>query len=151
MDSSMPQLFAGRLEPVAQLVEAARRGSANLVTHLRTVFPTIDSVGPARQDNQQLAGTSGPAYAGRDQEHTRTPGTTTLSDLAAPTAVWGSTALFAVPSWAPVDIVVDGAPPEPMTRVADSNYWVFVEEIVPGRTHSFSYLVDGQVVASGDV
>jgi enterochelin esterase family protein len=38
-----------------------------------------------------------------------------------------------------------------MTRVADSNYWVFVEEIVPGRTHSFSYLVDGQVVASGDV
>jgi enterochelin esterase-like enzyme len=66
-------------------------------------------------------------------------------------AVWHDEALFAVTSEESVELSVDGGAPQPMTPVAGTPYWVRLEMIEHGRTHSYRYYAGGEDIAAGDV
>ena len=92
-----------------------------------------------------------PGVAGASITQPVTPGTTLFSTLSRFSVVWGRTALFAVPSDVPLQVVVDEGAPQAMTRVTGTNYLVYLHTIELGRTNSFSVLFDGRPVAMGDV
>jgi enterochelin esterase-like enzyme len=79
--------------------------------------------------------------------------TSVLADLQRPdlAAVWGDAVLFAVTSEAAPELSVDGGAPQPMTAVAGTPYWVRVETIETGRTHSYRYRAGGEEIAARDV
>jgi enterochelin esterase-like enzyme len=66
-------------------------------------------------------------------------------------AVWDGEALFAVTSEKAVEVSVDGEAPQPMTPVAGTSYWVRLETIATGRTHSYRHHAGGEEIAAGDV
>jgi enterochelin esterase-like enzyme len=66
-------------------------------------------------------------------------------------AVWHGDVVFAVTSEHPAEVSVDGRPPTPMTAVAGTPYWVALDTIQAGRTHSYRYRNDEGEIAAGDV
>lgn|GEM_PF-2993073 len=66
-------------------------------------------------------------------------------------AVAGGQTLFAVASPSPVSVRIDDASPAVMSRVPGSPYWVHLEALAAGVTHSYEYEVDGLGLGRGDV
>jgi enterochelin esterase family protein len=52
--------------------------------------------------------------------------------------------IFAVESSGQPEIVINEAPAGKMKRVKDSNLWVHTARLPVGRTHNFSYVIDGK-------
>ncbi len=125
---------AGRLEPVAGLVESARLDAPDLRDRLAEAFPLL-SLSPAdaaamREFHGELA-PLGMGWFGA--------------------TVWHDTGVFAVSSDRPPVVSVDGCEPLAMTAVAGTPYWVALAPVEPGRLHLFRFGVNGDWAPPVDV
>ncbi|MDQ2841729.1 MAG: alpha/beta hydrolase-fold protein [Acidobacteriota bacterium] len=79
------------------------------------------------------------------------PSTPGLADLITKTLspkggvnVWGQDYLFVTPSSSPAALSIDGQPPEPMSQVANSNFWMRLVKMRVGVTHAYQFYADGK-------
>jgi enterochelin esterase family protein len=122
---------------VQALLEAARTNAPNLKDLMLRTLPGLRNA---------AAGT--PPAMPKMSPGTTTPPPQAARDVA---AVWGQDFLFTVASDKSPTISVDRQPPEPMTRVPDSNFWFKRATLRLGTTHNYNYFVDGASIGAGDV
>jgi enterochelin esterase family protein len=58
--------------------------------------------------------------------------------------VWGQDALFATSSEQPVTLSINGTPPEPMQRAAQSNIWYSIRKLQAGTTYGWQMFAGGK-------
>jgi enterochelin esterase-like enzyme len=118
---------AGRLEPVAALIEAARTDSNDLAARLKEHFPALEAEAERAALFALILGESMPAGLGMGG-----------------CAVWRDTAIFAVASERPPRLLIGNDKPLPMTQVRGTPYWIALRAIETGGLHTYRYLVDGE-------
>jgi enterochelin esterase family protein len=125
---------AGRLAPIAELVEAARAGGDVLAQRLPGPFP-------------ELAAEPGPVAAMRAFHGHASP-----PDLGSSiTAVWDDACLFVVNAGRRPVLELDGAGAQPLDAVPGTPYWFRVEPVERGRVHLFRFGIDGSWGPLGDL
>ncbi len=79
------------------------------------------------------------------------PSTSGLGDLISKTigakggtAVWGGDFLFVASSPSSATISIDGQPTLPMTQVSGSQFWMRLQKMRVGVTHSYAFFADGK-------
>jgi enterochelin esterase-like enzyme len=128
---------ASAILSVQALLEAARNNAPNLKDLMLQTLPGLRNAG---------GGTPPPAP--KMASGATTPPSQAVRDVA---AVWGQDFLFTVASERAPVVSVDRQPPEPMTRVQDTNFWFRLATLRLGTTHNYNYLVDGISIGAGDV
>ncbi len=129
---------ASRLAGVEELVEAARTQAPGLGDLMTRHLPGLARGGVA---------------AVHMPDRTPALGTTTVPTAASGdvAAVWNNTFVFAVRSERAASVSIDWQAPSSMTQVAGTPYWVRVERLKLGVTHTYTFLVDGRQVGTGGV
>jgi len=127
------RLFAA-VERLAQGFSAV--GDSWLPTLLEQLFPNLGVDAPLFEDvKSSTRGTHGPMSALTDEL----------------VGVLGDRFLFAVQCRAEPALHIDGQRAGPMRRVPGREYWVAVERLATGRTHSYQFFVEGRGCGVGDV
>ena len=126
------------LASIKALINAARTGAPELGALMTRQLPGLLRGGAAsvqRPGQPPVAGTT-------------TVPTTASGDVA---AVWGQEFLFAVASGQSASVSINWQPPMPMTRVAGTPYWIRLETLRLGTTHTYTLIADGHEVGTGGV
>lgn len=63
-------------------------------------------------------------------------------------AVWGQDFLFVTVSEVPVAVSINQQPPLPMAHIEGSSFWLRLEKMRTGVTHSYQYSADGKPVGA---
>ena len=125
---------AGRLAPIAALVEAIQTGAAHLDQRLVRLFPSLAASVEYVAQGREFHGHPSPAGLGGSG-----------------VAVWHETAVFAVSSVRPPMLSIDGADPLPMTAIPGTPRWFRLATIEPGLLRTFRYRVADEWGPSSDV